>query len=47
MPVIKICLVEDQDLVRKSLAIVLGMEEDIEVLCTAENGEKGIEVCET
>lgn len=43
---IKLCLVEDQDIVRKSLGIVLSMEEDLEVVGYAENGRIAIEICE-
>ncbi len=46
MQSIRICLVEDQDLVRKSLGVVLGLEEDLQVVGSAENGKVGIEVCQ-
>ncbi|WP_438435099.1 response regulator transcription factor [Gorillibacterium sp. sgz500922] len=42
---IKLALVEDQELIRKSLRIVLNMEPDLEVRWLAENGQEAIERC--
>ncbi|TYP79358.1 DNA-binding NarL/FixJ family response regulator [Paenibacillus methanolicus] len=39
-------IVEDQDLIRKSLAIVLNMAEDLHVIGTAEDGRKAVEFVE-
>lgn len=39
---IKILIVEDQDIIRKSLAIILSMGPDLEVVGTAENGEAAL-----
>lgn len=46
MKEIKLLLVDDQELIRESLHIVLDMEEDIEVVGLAENGRIAIEKCE-
>lgn len=43
---INVLIVEDQDLIRKSLAIVLNMAEDLHVVGAAENGSKAIELVE-
>ncbi|NOV00329.1 response regulator [Paenibacillus planticolens] len=43
---LKLLLVDDQDLIRESLHIVLGMDPDIEVVGLAENGRIAIEQCE-
>lgn len=40
MEKIQVCIVEDQDLIRKSLQVILNMEEDIEVIDTAANGQE-------
>jgi DNA-binding NarL/FixJ family response regulator len=42
--VIKVLLVDDQELIRVSLSIVLGGEPDIEIIGNAENGEKAIDL---
>jgi DNA-binding NarL/FixJ family response regulator len=39
MSKIRVLIVEDQEIIRKSLAIILNMTEDIEVVGSAENGE--------
>jgi DNA-binding NarL/FixJ family response regulator len=44
--VIKVGIVEDQELIRSSLQIVLNMEEDIDVLLLAENGKVAIQELE-
>jgi DNA-binding NarL/FixJ family response regulator len=44
MEKIKLMLTEDQELIRTSLEIVLNMEEDIEVIGLAENGEKAVKL---
>jgi len=46
MPKIKVLIVDDQDLILESLNIVLGMEDDIEVVGLAKNGEEAINHCE-
>lgn len=42
---ISIMIVDDQDILRDGLALLLGNEEDIEVVCTASNGEEGVNRC--
>lgn len=42
----RILIVDDQELIRESLSIVLGMEEDIEVAGMAPNGQIAVELCE-
>jgi len=42
----RILIVDDQDLIRESLSIVLDMEEDIEVAGMAPNGQIAVEMCE-
>lgn len=46
MMVIKAVIVEDQEILRKSLKIVIESISDIEIVGTAENGEKAIDLCE-
>lgn len=46
MPNIKVLLVDDQELILESLHIVLEMEDDIEVVGLAKNGEEAIDYCE-
>ncbi|MGD8190637.1 response regulator [Brevibacillus ginsengisoli] len=46
MELIRICIVEDQDLIRKSLQIVLDLEEDFQIVSTAVNGRVAIEKCQ-
>ncbi|MFC7440274.1 response regulator transcription factor [Laceyella putida] len=41
----RLLLVDDQELIRESLSIVLNMEPDIEVVGLAENGEIAVELC--
>lgn len=43
---IKLLLVDDQELIRESLAFVLNTDEDIEVLGLASHGEEAIRLCE-
>ncbi|GEL05044.1 response regulator transcription factor [Rummeliibacillus stabekisii] len=43
---IKAVIVEDQEILRKSLKIVIESISDIEIIGTAENGEKAIALCE-
>lgn len=43
---IKAAIVEDQEILRKSLKIVLESISDIEIIGTAENGEEAIALCE-
>ncbi|MDM5153080.1 response regulator transcription factor [Bacillus sp. DX1.1] len=43
---IKAAIVEDQEILRKSLKIVIESISDIEIVGTAENGEKAIALCE-
>lgn len=42
---LKLLLVDDQDLIRESLHIVLGMDPDIEVVGLAENGQVAVNLC--
>lgn len=44
---IKLLLVDDQDLIRESLHIVLDMDPDIEVVGLAENGRIALDMCES
>jgi DNA-binding NarL/FixJ family response regulator len=46
MKKIKLLLVDDQELIRESLAFVLNTDPDIEVVGLAANGEEGIQLCE-
>jgi DNA-binding NarL/FixJ family response regulator len=46
MKEIKLLLVDDQDLIRESLHIVLDMDPDIEVVGMAENGRVALDICE-
>ena len=39
---IKVLIADDQELMRKSLQIILGMEADIEVIAAVENGTEVI-----
>lgn len=43
---IKLLLVDDEQLIRESLQIVLNLEEDMEVVGIAGNGQEAIEQCE-
>ncbi|WMT40459.1 response regulator transcription factor [Paenibacillus sp. D2_2] len=43
---IKAAIVEDQEILRKSLKIVIENISDIEIVGTAENGEEAIDLCE-
>jgi len=43
---VKLLLVDDQDLIRESLHIVLDMDPEIEVVGLAENGRMAVELCE-
>lgn len=43
---IRLLLVDDQDLIRESLHIVLDMDPQIQVIGMAENGQVAIELCE-
>ena len=42
---IKVLLVDDQDILVEGLKLILGKEEDIEICGTANNGRKAYEVC--
>lgn len=44
---IKILIVDDEKLIREGLKIMLSTFEDIEVVDTAENGYKALEICRT
>lgn len=46
LPKIKVLIVDDQELILESLNIVLEMEDDIEVVGLAKNGEEAIDYCE-
>ncbi|GAA0321716.1 response regulator transcription factor [Bacillus carboniphilus] len=43
---IKVLLVDDQELIRESLSIVLDMDEDLEVVGIAANGQEALFLCE-
>lgn len=43
---IKILLVDDQELILESLHIVLSMEEDLEIVGLAKNGDEALKACE-
>ena len=45
MDKIKIVIADDQQLIRESLQIVLNLEEDLEVIGVASNGQEVIEFC--
>lgn len=45
MKEVKLLLVDDQDLIRESLHIVLDMDPDIEVVGLAENGQVAVDKC--
>lgn len=42
----KLLIVDDQELILESLNIVLGLEEDIDVIGLAKNGEEAVRFCE-
>lgn len=44
---IRVFITEDQDLIRKSLGIVLGMADDLDIVGMAENGKVAVEQVET
>lgn len=46
MSEIKIMIVEDQELIRSSLEIVLNMEDDLKVTGLAANGQEAVHLCE-
>ncbi|WP_337960815.1 response regulator [Caloramator sp. mosi_1] len=41
----KVLIVDDEALIRDSLKLILGLEEDIEIVGTAKNGQEAIEIC--
>jgi len=43
---IKVAIADDQELIRNSLEIIIGSEEDMEVVCIAENGAELLEAIE-
>ena len=43
---IKVLIADDQGLIRESLSIVLNMEDGLNVVGQAEDGEKAIQLCE-
>lgn len=47
MEKIKIAIIDDQTLMRDGLKTILDLEEDMEVVGTAENGKKGLELLKT
>lgn len=47
MDKLRLLLVDDQELIRESLHIILNMESDLEVVGLAENGMKAIELCQS
>lgn len=42
---IRVMIVEDQEIIRKSLSIVMNLTEDIEVVGTAANGDEAVDLC--
>lgn len=46
MSTVRLLLVDDQELIRESLHIVLDMDPALEVAGMAENGEKAVQLCE-
>ncbi|MGD9568098.1 MAG: response regulator [Sedimentibacter sp.] len=42
---IKVLIVDDQDILVEGLKLILGMEQDIEIVGTANNGKKAYEAC--
>lgn len=46
MKLLKLLVVDDQELIRESLAFVLNTDEDIEVVGVAANGEEAVQLCE-
>lgn len=42
---IRVLLVDDQDILVEGLKLILGMQEDIEIVGTANNGKKAVELC--
>jgi DNA-binding NarL/FixJ family response regulator len=42
---IKLLIVDDDSLIRESLKIIIGMDEDFQVLECVENGQKAVEYC--
>lgn len=42
---LKVLIVDDEALIRDSLKLILGLEEDIEVVGTAKNGQEAVEIC--
>ena len=42
---IRLLLVDDQDILVEGLKLILGMEDDIEICATANNGIKAYEAC--
>lgn len=46
MEKIKVLIADDQELILESLHIVLSMEEDLEIVCLAKNGEEALKGCE-
>ncbi|RSK25787.1 DNA-binding response regulator [Bacillus sp. HMF5848] len=47
MSQIKLLLVDDQELIRESLHIILAMEEDFNLIGSVTNGKEAIKACET
>lgn len=45
--VIRVVVVDDNDLVRSGLSVFFSLEDDLELVGMAENGYKGIELCAT
>ncbi|MFT4415428.1 response regulator [Fredinandcohnia humi] len=46
MQTIKVLIIEDQEIVREGLQILLNLQNKIEVIGTADNGKNGIVLCE-
>lgn len=46
MSKISVMIVDDQPIVRDGLKLILSLSEEINVLCTASNGEEAVEMCE-
>ena len=42
--VIRILIVDDQDIIRQGLKRIVSFEEDMDIVCEAENGEKALKL---
>ena len=42
---LRVCIADDQELVRAGFAMILGSDPELEVVCQAANGREAVEVC--